>query len=331
MLLLKKYWFVTLALVCLLSVALITIASVVQGFSTPPRVCRGQQGGAGSNVSTTKNTCQKRILVFSKTAGFRHASIKDGKIALQQLATEHHFAIDFTEDSAAFTDANLAHYDAVVFLLTTGEIFDGNQRAAFIRYIRAGGGYVGIHSASDTEYDWPWYGNLLGAFINVLDRHSKVTQATIHVVDRTHPSTSMLPPLWVRTDEWYNFATNPRGKVQVLLTIDENTYIGGDMGYDHPIAWYHDFEGGRSWYTSLGHTSASYYEPLFLAHLWGGITYAAGPQQQQTSISPRPAHILLQQAILIENVADITSVTNVTSVTSVTNVTMIKRLVLNHF
>jgi type 1 glutamine amidotransferase len=277
MLLFKKRWLVTLALVFLLSAALITIASIVRGFSTTPPVCRGQQCGAGSNISTTNNTCQKRILVFSKTAGFRHASIKDGKIALQKLATEHHCAIDFTEDSSVFTDANLARYGAVVFLLTTGEIFDGNQQAAFIRYIRAGGGYVGIHSASDTEYDWPWYGNLLGAFINVLDRHSKVTQATIHVVDRTHPSTSMLPPLWVRTDEWYNFATNPRGKVHVLLTIDENTYKGGNMGYDHPIAWYHDFEGGRSWYTSLGHTSASYYEPLFLAHLWGGITYAAGP------------------------------------------------------
>jgi len=131
----------------------------------------------------------------------------------------------------------------------------------------------------------------------------------------------MLPPLWVRTDEWYNYATNPRGKVHVLLTIDENTYIGGDMGYDHPIAWYHDFEGGRSWYTSLGHTSASYYEPLFLAHLWGGITYAVGTQQQQTSISPRPAHFLLQQAMLT---------VNVTSVTNVTNITKIKRLILYH-
>ena len=112
----------------------------------------------------------------------------------------------------------------------------------------------------------------------------------------------------MRTDEWYNFATNPRGKVHVLMILDESTYIGGTMGVDHPIAWWHDYDGGRSWYTALGHTSESYYEPLFLAHLWGGITYAVGAGQKQVAISTRPDHILPQQLFEIVNFADVTMV-----------------------
>ena len=111
----------------------------------------------------------------------------------KSLLTEHNFRVDFTEDSSVFTDVNLAHYDAVVFLLTTGTILDDNQKAAFERYIRSGGGYVGVHSASDTEYDWSWYGGLVGAYFDRIHGHSKVMQATIHVTDRTQPSTMMLP------------------------------------------------------------------------------------------------------------------------------------------
>jgi type 1 glutamine amidotransferase len=277
----KRFRLITLLLVLLLSVALLAAAScnLAHGptaTSTVTQVSCNAPQISTSGSTTTTNQCNRRLLVFSKTGGFRHASIKDGKIALQKLATEHNFSVDFTEDATAFTDANLAHYDAVIFLLTTGTILGDNQKAAFERYIRAGGGYVGVHSASDTEYDWPWYGGLVGAYFDRIHGHSKVTQATIHVTDRTHPSTVMLPALWVRTDEWYNFASNPRGKVNVLMTIDESTYKGGTMGADHPIAWYHEYDGGRAWYTALGHTSESYYEPLFLAHLWGGIMYAVG-------------------------------------------------------
>jgi type 1 glutamine amidotransferase len=214
-----------------------------------------------------------KVLVFSKTGAFRHASIKDGIAAIQILAAEHHIVADFTEDATFFTDANLSQYKAVVFLLTSGNIFDDNQKAAFEHYIRAGGGYAGVHSASDTEYNWSWYGQLVGAYFR---SHPSVRQATVDVVDNKHPSTVMLPKQWVRTDEWYNFRTNPRGSVHVLMTMDEKTYQGGTMGADHPIAWYHQYDGGRAWYTALGHTSESYTEPLFLAHLWGGIAYAAG-------------------------------------------------------
>jgi uncharacterized protein len=284
----KKRWLIILSIILLLAAALLGISScnlVQTPTSTTPQVkCSGQQANPDGNGSpATTDPCPRRLLVFSKTGGFRHASIKDGKMALQKLATEHKFGVDFTEDSSVFTDANLAHYDAVVFLLTTGMILDDNQKAAFERYIRAGGGYVGVHSASDTEYAWSWYGGLVGAYFDRIHRHSKVVKATIHVTDKSHPSTIMLPMLWVRTDEWYNFASNPRGRVNVLMTIDERTYKGGTMGADHPIAWYHEYDGGRAWYTALGHTSESYYEPLFLAHLWGGIVYAAGGKQRVTA------------------------------------------------
>jgi uncharacterized protein len=288
----KKYWLITFSLILLLAAALLTAAScnLVQGPPASPTVtqasCNAQQASTNSGGSpSTTNQCIRRLLVFSKTGGFRHASIKDGKIALRKLATEHNFSVDFTEDAAAFSDANLAHYNAVVFMLTTGTILDDNQKAAFERYIRAGGGYVGVHSASDTEYAWSWYGGLVGAYFDRVHGHSKVVQATIHVTDRTYPSTMMLPALWVRTDEWYNFASNPRGKVNVLMTIDESTYKGGTMGADHPIAWYHEYDGGRAWYTALGHTSESYYEPLFLAHLWGGVMYAVGGGRRVTTTS----------------------------------------------
>ena len=232
----------------------------------------GQKACTSERVAS----CHIKLLVFSKTGGFRHASIPDAIAALRKLAASQSVAIDFTEDASVFTTTNLSRYNAVVFLLTTGEILNASQQAAFEHYIQRGGGYAGVHSASDTEYSWHWYGQLVGAYFDRVHGHSRVVQATVHVIDRTHLSTSTLPATWVRTDEWYNFASNPSDRVHVLLTVDEKTYQGGVMGADHPIAWYHLFDGGRSWYTAMGHTSESYQEPLFLAHLWGGILYAAG-------------------------------------------------------
>ncbi len=233
----------------------------------------GSQAGTTQLPAATVNGNMPRLLIFSKTAGYRHASIPAGIAAIRQLAAEHHVAVDATEDAALFTDANLARYKAIIFLNTTGTIFDQEQAAAFERYIHAGGGYVGIHSASDTEHQWAWYGQLVGAFFK---SHPAIAQATVTVEDHNNPSTAMLPEKWVRTDEWYNFVTNPRAHVHVLLTVDETTYHGGTMGRDHPVAWYHAFDGGRAWYTAMGHTVESYSEPLFRAHIWGGISYAAG-------------------------------------------------------
>jgi type 1 glutamine amidotransferase len=212
-------------------------------------------------------------LVFSKTTGFRHSSIAQGIAAIKALGAEHGFEVDATEDAARFTDAVLSHYKVVVFLSTTGDVLDAAQKVAFERYIRSGGGFVGIHSASDTEYGWPWYGRLVGTYF---ESHPEIQNATVRIEDPDHPSTRPLPTLWQRNDEWYNFRANPRGEVHVLATLDETTYVGGAMGTDHPIVWCQNFEGGRSWYTALGHIEESYADPLFRLHLLGGIESAAG-------------------------------------------------------
>ena len=216
---------------------------------------------------------QFKVLVFSKTAGFRHDSIPDGIAMIQQLGAGNHFAVDASEDATVFSDANLANYKVVVFLNTTGDILAPDQKSAFQRYIQNSGGFVGIHSASDTEHSWSWYGGLVGAFFL---SHPAVQPATIKVEDTAHPSTSFLGTTWQRTDEWYNFVTNPRGTVHVLATLDESTYTGGTMGADHPIGWCQVYNGGRSWYTAGGHTKEAYAESLYQQHVLGGIQYAAG-------------------------------------------------------
>jgi cytochrome c len=213
------------------------------------------------------------VLVFSKTTGFRHDSIPQGIAAIEALGAENGFAVETTEDAARFSDAVLARYKVVVFLNTTGDVLDTGEKAAFEQYIRSGGGFVGIHSASDTEYGWPWYGRLVGTWFA---SHPQIQRATIHIANPDHPSMKGLPALWERTDEWYNFRRNPRGAVQILATLDEATYSGGAMGADHPISWCQTIDGGRSWYTAMGHTKESYDEPLFRLHLLGGIESAAG-------------------------------------------------------
>jgi len=217
-----------------------------------------------------------RVLLFSETQGFRHDSIPSALQALQELSTELGYETDLADDSAGvFTEANLANYDAVAWVLTSGDVLNDEEQAAFESFVRAGGGYVGIHAASDTEYDWPWYGDLVGAYFQ---RHPQIQSATMNVENGSHPSTEHLGTTWVRTDEWYDFRTNPRAQVNVLLTLDESTYTGGEMGEDHPIAWYHEFDGGRAWYTGGGHTVDSYAEADFRTHLIGGFRYALGEE-----------------------------------------------------
>jgi type 1 glutamine amidotransferase len=232
---------------------------------------------------------QPRVLLFTKTTGFRHASIPHAVRAIRELAGPSGFAVDATEDGRTFTDANLRRYGAVVFLLTTGDVLDPAQQAAFQRFVRRGGGYAGVHSATDTEYGWPWYGRLVGAYFR---NHPAVQTAAVRVESRSHPSTVALPRTWARTDEWYGFARNPRGSVRVLATLDESTYAPGPgaMGADHPIAWAHAFEGGRAWYTGGGHTDEAYDEPLFRSHLLHGIRWAAGltpPRIRSVSVGVR--------------------------------------------
>jgi type 1 glutamine amidotransferase len=221
-----------------------------------------------------------RVLVFYKTAGFRHASIPDGLIAMQKLGQENNFLVDTTTDASWFRDDNLNSYAAVVFFSTTGDVLNDEQQAAFERYIQNGGGFVGVHAAADTEYDWPWYNTLLGAYF--LSHPSQQT-AVIEVIDKNHPSASTLPARWERYDEWYNFKNIIPG-IRVIATLDETTYQGGVHGKNHPIVWYHEVGCGRAWYTALGHTKESYSEPLFLRHLLGGIQYAIGNGQACTTL-----------------------------------------------
>ncbi|AIJ11675.1 glycosyl hydrolase [Streptomyces lividans] len=213
------------------------------------------------------------VLVFSKTAGFRHSSIDDGITALRDLGTANNFTVDATEDAQKFTSANLAPYEAVVFLSTTGDVLNDAQQSAMEQYIEDGGGYVGIHAAADTEYDWPFYEGLAGALFH---SHPAVQQATVRVEDRAHDATAHLGDTWQRTDEWYNYRANPRSTAHVLASLDESSYSGGNMNGDHPIAWCKDYEGGRAFYTGGGHTDESYTDPAFRRHLLGGIRWAAG-------------------------------------------------------
>lgn len=225
---------------------------------------------AESSIPDTDHKVE--ILVFSKTDGWRHDSIEAGQEAIKQLGEENDAFVHVTEDASVFNKSTLDRFDAVVFLNTTETIFNDDQREAFRQYIRNGGGFVGIHAATDTEYNWPWYNRLVGAYF---DGHPAVQSATLNVVDSNHLSTSMLPEQWVRTDEWYDFRDFNEA-VNILITIDPDSYEGSDHVGTHPMAWYHEFEGGRSFYTGLGHTIEGFSEDLYLQHLWGGIEYAIG-------------------------------------------------------
>src|SRR5688572_32082533 len=226
-------------------------------------------------VPISARSQESRVLVFSKTAGYRHSSIGVALAAIQKLGQENGFSVDATEDAAAFTSKNLGRYGAVVFLNTTGDVLDAAQQDDFERYIQAGGGYVGIHSATDTEYDWPWYGRLAGAYFNGHPNNPNVRKGTFRVLDKSHPSTQGLPDRWEREHEVYNSKPiDPT--IRVLVDIDEKSYEGGTNGANHPMSWYHDFDGGRAFYTNMGHTDATFSEPLFLRHLLGGLRYAMG-------------------------------------------------------
>jgi type 1 glutamine amidotransferase len=208
-----------------------------------------------------------RLLVYTRTTGYRHESIPAGVGALSALDG---YRVDATEDPAVFRAEILRDYAATVFLSTSGEVLDEAGREALAGYMAAGGAWLGIHGASTTEYGWPWFGDLVGARF---DQHPPVQAGVITVADKEHPATGHLGATWTRSDEWYAFTDNPRPRVRVLLTVDETSYEGGTMGTDHPIAWCHERLGGRSFYTALGHTDESFAEPAFLSHLHGALSW----------------------------------------------------------
>ncbi|UZR96506.1 ThuA domain-containing protein [Chondrinema litorale] len=225
--------------------------------------------------SCTKQQQHKNILVFSKTEGFRHESIEAGKTALTKMAQEKGFDVSFTEDATQFNENNLKKYNTIVFLNTTGDILNDEQQTSFERYIQAGGGYVGIHSATDTEYDWPWYGALAGAYF--LDHPSDPSnvQKGKFMVTETNWATEGMPKEFERTDEFYSYK-NISPKINVVVELDNESYIGGNNPGFHPMSWYQEFDGGRAFYTGMGHTDETFSEKLFLDHLWAGINYTSG-------------------------------------------------------
>lgn len=221
---------------------------------------------------------QFRALVFSKTQGFRHQSIPEGVSALKKLGSKHRFQVYATEDATVFTKESLSKYDVIIMMSTTGNIFDDAQKEAFQEFVRSGKGVVGIHSAADTEYGWPWYNQMMGAQFN---HHPHQQTARLKVVDQNHPSTYHLNENWLRTDEWYEYK-NFNQDVNILVQLDETSYDVGTkdgnkagMGDVHPIAWYHEFETGRIFYTGLGHVEEAFEDSDFLNHVYGGIWYAA--------------------------------------------------------
>jgi uncharacterized protein len=211
-----------------------------------------------------------RLLVYSRTAGYRHDSIPAGISALRRLGETAGRAVDATEDPAALRDGGLARYAVVVFLSTSGNVLGEAGRDALERHLAAGGAWLGIHGATTAEYDWPYFGGLAGARF---DQHPAEQTATMTVEDRDHPATAHLPPSWTWHDEWYAFRSNPRSRVRVLLTVDESTYTGGTMGADHPVAWCHEYGGGRCFYTALGHSARCFADPAFLRHLGGAVEW----------------------------------------------------------
>ena len=213
-----------------------------------------------------------KVLIFSKTNGYRHESIEAGIVAIKKLGSDNNFSVDASEDSLYLTDANLKNYKTIIFLSTTGTILGKEQEVALQNFIHKGGGFVGIHAATDCEYNWQWYVKMIGA--NFLS-HPQQQEAKLVIVDATDISTKHLPATWVRKDEWYNFK-NMNPDVKVLIKIDETSYTGGKNGDNHPMAWYHNYEGGKIFYTELGHTKESYIDPLYLQHILGGIKYSMG-------------------------------------------------------
>lgn len=212
-----------------------------------------------------------RILVMSRTEGYRHDSIPTGVECLKAIGTARGWEVDHTENPADFNTANLARYRVVVFLSTTGDILDRPEEQAFESYIQNGGRFLGIHAAADTEYDWPWFGQLVGAYFM---SHPHIQEARMKVHTHDHSATAHLGEIWTATDEWYCYKSQPPARAQVLLSLDHSSYTGWKMEGDiHPIAWSQRFDGGKSFYTGRGHTKESYAEPDFRKHLAGALTW----------------------------------------------------------
>jgi type 1 glutamine amidotransferase len=210
------------------------------------------------------------VLVFSKTGAFRHESIGPGSVSFKEYFEKKGIHATQSEDASLFTDTGLKQYDVILFFLTTGNILDSMQEAALMKFVGSGKGFVGIHSAADTEYDFPWFGELVGARFA---SHPDIQEAVFVKMDTSHLSVKHLPERWTRVDEIYNYVEVP-SNVKVVLGVDEATYSGGTHGANHPVSWYREYYGGRSFFTAMGHTVETYQDTLFLEHILQGVRWA---------------------------------------------------------
>ena len=233
------------------------------------------------SVSTSAQQKQFKALLVTTTRGWHHESIHAGVLALQDLGRKNFFDVVLWEDPNGFTDKYLEQFQVVIFLCTTGDIFDSVQQKVMERFIKAGKGFVGIHSASDTEYDWDWYTKLVGRMFHI---HPVIQTARLDVVDTTFPGLQGFAEHKLWTDEWYQFGPEKINGLNYILAVDESSYNpkadwgtkkGDGMGKFHPIAWYHNYDGGRSFYTALGHMPSDFSDPAFLNHVFAGIFWAA--------------------------------------------------------
>jgi hypothetical protein len=224
---------------------------------------------------------QFKALLVTTTRGWHHEALHYGVVALNELAEKKEFDLTLLQDPNSITDKNLTQYQVIIFLHTTGDIFDSLQQKVMERFIQAGKGFVGIHSASDTEYDWAWYTKLVGRMFTI---HPPTQPAKLKVVDAKFPGLQGFADGGLWTDEWYEFSPEKAQGLNYILSVDESTYDvkvqwgekkGTGMGTMHPIAWYHNFDGGRSFYTALGHVPANFKDNAFLEHIYAGIRWAA--------------------------------------------------------
>ncbi len=235
---------------------------------------------------------QFKALLITETAGWHHESIDNGIVAIQNLAATHNFEVVRQQQAIKITEDWLKNFDVVIFLSTTSDIFEDDEQTAFEKYIQSGKGYVGIHAASDTEYDWVWYTKLVGRMFHI---HPAQQTAKLKILDHNFPGLEHFPNAMLWTDEWYEIGEDKVPDLHNLIAVDENSYdpavtwekrdldangnlvdrLGKGMGKLHPISWYHAFDGGRAFYTALGHIEKVYENQWFLDHLYGGIYYAA--------------------------------------------------------
>jgi uncharacterized protein len=231
--------------------------------------------------TTFSQSKQFKVLLITTTQGWHHESIHAGVLAIQQLGQRNFFDVELLHNPNGFNDAFVAQFKVIIFLNTTGDIFDSTKQKVMERFIQSGKGYVGIHSASDTEYDWEWYNRLVGRMFHI---HPAIQTAKLNVLDPTFPGIMGFEQAGLWTDEWYEFGPEKVSDLNYILSIDETSYnpkaewgakkaVG--MGKLHPMSWYHTFDGGRSFYTALGHMPAMFSNPVFLNHINAGIYWAA--------------------------------------------------------